>query len=317
MLILDRDAVAAALAYGELVEALAEAFASDFATPVRGHHGVPVPGAADGTLLIMPAWQAGRSLGVKIATVFPDNAREGMPSVNASYLLLDANSGRPLAVLDGAELTLRRTAAASALASRYLSREDSATLLMVGTGSLAPHLVAAHAAVRPLRRILVWGRDPAKARRLAAGLGIPGADVAAAPSLEAAVGAADIVSSATLAREPLIAGAWLRPGQHLDLVGAFTPRMREADDDALRVSRVFVDTRDGALEEAGEIVQGLSSGAITAADIAGELSELARGDVSGRRSAEDITLFKSTGCALEDLVAATLVWDRQARGSAH
>lgn len=315
MLILDRDAVAAVLAYGELADALAEAFASDFAMPVRGHHRVPVPGAADGTLLIMPAWQAGRSLGIKIATVFPDNARAGMPSVNASYLLLEAVSGRPLAILDGTELTLRRTAAASALASRYLSREDAATLLMVGTGSLAPHLVAAHATVRPLARILVWGRDAAKARALAERLDVPGADIVAAPSLEAAVADADIVSCATLAKDPLVAGAWLRPGQHLDLVGAFTPRMREADDDALRVSRVYVDTRSGALEEAGEIVQGIRAGVIGAGDIAGELSELARGAVPGRRSRQDITLFKSTGCALEDLVAATLVYERQAPGA--
>ena len=303
----DRDEVAAALPYAALVDALHDAFRGDFATPTRAHHTVPVPGSKDATLLLMPSWQPGKALGVKIASVFPGNADRGMPSVNATYLMLDPQSGEPRAVLDGGELTLRRTAAASALASRYLSRADAATLLMVGTGRLAPHMIAAHAAVRPIRRVLVWGRDRDKAAALAARVAADGIDAAPAESVDAALAEADVVSCATLSSEPLVRGAALRPGQHVDLVGAYHPGMREADDEALRRARLFVDTRAGALAEAGELVQGIRNGAIAAADVVAELAELASGARPGRLADADITLFKSVGCALEDLVAARLV----------
>lgn len=307
MLTVDRDAVAAALPYAALVHALEAAFRGDYDMPARTHHGVPVPGAADATLLMMPAWQAGKSLGVKIATVFPDNQKQGIASVNASYLLLDATTGLPRVLLDGTELTLRRTACASALASRYLSRPDAATLLMVGTGKLAPHMIAAHAAVRPIERVLVWGRNRDKAAAIVAALGLPGVDAEVASSIEAGLADADVVSCATLATQPLIAGSALRHGQHVDLVGAFNPSMREADDDALARARVYVDTRAGAFGEAGEIVQGFERGIICESDIVAELCELARDPGLGRRATDEITLFKSVGCALEDLVAATLV----------
>lgn len=314
MLSFDADAVARALPYATLVDALAEAFAGEFEMPERVHHSLPAPGGRDGRLLLMPAWQPGRSLGVKIATVFPDNARRGIASVNASYLLLATDTGVPLAIMDGTELTLRRTAAASALASRYLSREDSATLLMVGTGSLAPHLVAAHRAVRPIEHVLVWGRDLARAKRRADRLDRDGVDITVVESLEACVPTADIVSCATMAEKPLIHGNWLRPGQHVDLVGAFRPDMREADHEALKRSRVYVDTRAGTFAEAGEIVQGLKTGEISEERVIAELAELAR-DRSRRRGANaEITLFKSVGCALEDLVAARLVLEQHEAG---
>ena len=188
----------------------------------------------------MPAWKAGQIIGIKIATVFPDNAEIDRPAVFASYLLLSAETGVPVAVLDGSEITVRRTAAASALASRYLSRRDSERLLMVGTGNLAPHMVLAHAAVRPIRQVAVWGRRQTQARDLAARLSTSGFAVEAVDSLEEAAAAADIISCATLASEPLIQGAWLRPGQHLDLVGSFRPDMREADDEALRRVSIYV-----------------------------------------------------------------------------
>ncbi len=306
----DDRAVADALPYDALIDALDAAFRGDARMPPRTHHVVDVPGRPDATLLLMPAWQPGRALGAKIATVFPDNAERGIASVNATYLLLDAESGMPLAILDGAELTLRRTAAASALASTYLSRPDSATLLMIGTGRLAPHLIAAHATARPIRRVLVWGRRADAASAVASGIELPGIAVECAADIGEAMARADIVSAATLSRDPLIPGEQLRAGQHIDLVGAFTPEMREADDSTLKRSDVYVDTFGGALAEAGEIVQGLASGALLRTDIRADLGQLCRGEHPGRQSADAITLFKSVGCSLEDLVAAQLVRDR-------
>lgn len=294
-----------------LIDALAAMFRDGCETPVRHHHRIAVPGGADGTLLLMPAWQTGGPVGVKLVTVFPDNGRRGLPAVMGAYLLLDGATGAPRALIDGPALTVRRTAAASALAARFLARADARRLLMAGTGALAPHLVRAHAAVRPIREVAIWGRSPDKAERLAAALAgdLPGVAVRTAPDLADAVRAADVVSCATLATEPLIRGAWLGPGQHLDLVGAYSPAMREADDEAVRRARLFVDTRAGALKEAGDLVQPLESGVIAEDDIAGDLFELTRG-APGRRDDREITLFKSVGTALEDLAAARLVAQR-------
>jgi len=301
------EELAAVLDDRSLVECLREAFREGAECPLRQHYDVGAPGT-QGTLLLMPAWQPGRSLGVKVVTVFPGNAARGRSAVQASYLLLDAQTGAPRALMDGAALTRRRTAAASALAATYLARSDSATLVMVGTGSLAPHLAAAHAAARPIREVRVWGRSPEKAAALAARLDRPGLRVTAAKRLEEAVRAADIVSCATLSAEPLVHGAWLRPGTHVDLVGGFTPSMREADDDAVRRSRVFVDTA-AALEEAGDVVQPITRGLLRAADVA-DLFDLVRGARPGRKGDAEITLFKSVGTALEDLAAARLAFAR-------
>ena len=306
MQILDAEAVADALPYDQLIPALRGAFAGDTAVPLRAHHDVPVPGGSAGTLLVMPAWMPGRDMGVKIATVFPDNASQSLPAVHASYFLMSATTGVPVAVLDGTELTLRRTAAASALASTYLSRKDSSQLLMVGTGNLAPCLIEAHTTVRSIHEIVVWGRRREAAMALAERVASMALAVTVADDLERAAREADIISCATLASEPLILGDWLSPGQHLDLVGAFRPGMREADSTAMAKADVFVDTRAGALSEAGEIIQAIGDGSMRAGDIRGELSDLARGIVAGRTSREQLTLFKSVGTALEDLAAARL-----------
>jgi alanine dehydrogenase len=292
-----------------LVERLREAFREGAECPPRHHHAVGAPGT-DATLLLMPAWQPGRALGVKVVTVFPSNAARGLSAVQGTYLLLDAETGRPRALLDGAALTRRRTAAASALAATYLARRDSSTLVMVGTGSLAPHLVAAHAAVRPIREVRVWGRGAEKAAALAAGLDRPGLRVTAVQDLEAAVRGADVVSCATLSAAPLVHGGWLRPGTHVDLVGGFTPAMREADDEAVRRSRVFVDT-PAAFEEAGDVVQPVAHGLLRKEDVA-DLFDLVHGRRPARRGDEEITLFKSVGAALEDLAAARLALERLA-----
>jgi alanine dehydrogenase len=293
------------LDYEALVETLRQMFRTGCTTPMRHHHTVPAQGGgADGTLLLMPAWQAGRYIGVKCVTVFPDNGTQSLSAVMGSYILLDGKTGAPRALIDGPALTVRRTAAASALASSYLARPDAERLLMIGTGALIPHLVEAHSRVRPLREVLIWGRDREKAARLAHRLDRRNLQVRATDDLPGAVAGAHIVSCATLAKEPIVKGEWLPLGVHLDLVGGFTPEMREADDDCISRARVFVDTREGALKEAGDIVQPLANGRLTEEDIAGDLYELTRGSRAGRRYYDQITLFKSVGTALEDLAAA-------------
>ena len=307
MLNLDAESIANALPYDQLIAALDAAFKAGATVPDRTHLEIDVPGDADGTLLLMPCWQTSGNLGVKIATVFPGNAARDLSAVYASYFLVDAGTGEPIAVMDGTELTLRRTAAASALASTYLSRGDSNTLLMVGTGNLAPHLITAHAAARPIDKVLIWGRREEAAKDVENRLSPASFKISVVTDLKAAVDSADIISCATLAREPLIKGDWLQKGQHLDLVGAYKPDMRETDGAALARARVYVDTISGALSEAGDILQAIREEAIKEKDIEGDLQKLTRRQCEGRTSQEEITLFKSVGTALEDLAAAELV----------
>lgn len=309
MRVITADDLDRTLDYAALVERLREMFRAGCEAPLRQHYTIPTQGTG-GNLLLMPAWQSGGRMGVKIVTVFPDNAATGLPSVIASYMLMDAKNGAVLAMLDGSRLTARRTACASALAADYLARSDAASLLMVGAGTLAPHLIKAHAALRPIREVHIWARRFDKAAELASSLDGSDLRVQAAPDLEQAARSADIISCATITREPLIRGEWLKPGAHLDLVGAFTPEMREADDAAVRRSSVYVDTRKGALKEAGDIVQPMRNGIIQPSSIAGDLFDLTRGNARGRRSAEEITFFKSVGTALEDLAAAELAFER-------
>ena len=305
LLHLDGSELAARLVRSTLIERLEQAFAADCATPVRQRYDLG-NGAAARTLLLMPGWRTNGGLGVKLVTVFADNVLRSLPAVHACYVLFDATTGVPRAILDGNELTLRRTGAASALAAKYLARPDSERLLMVGTGELAPHIVLSHASVRPLKSVRIWGRRSEKARETADSLAGHGFSVEVCDDLQSGVAWADIISCATLSQKPLVEGRWLRPGQHLDLVGAFRPDMREADDEAVTRAHLYVDTRAGALAEAGELVQTLAAGLIQPTDIEGELSELARGTVPGRTTADAITLFKSVGTAIEDLAAAEL-----------
>jgi len=310
---LDAAAVERALDWATLVERLREAFAAGAEAPVRSNHAVTPAGDR---LLLMPAWRAEREIGVKIVTVFPRNPARGLASVSALYVLLDGATGRPLALIDGEALTLRRTGAASALAATYLARADARVLLVVGTGRLAPCMARAHCAVRGVARVLVWGRAPAKARQVAAELAREGLPAEAAGALEPALAAADIVTCATTARAPIVHGAHVRAGTHVDLAGAFTPEMREADDALVRRATLFVDTFAGALKEAGDLVQPIARGAIAPGDVQAELADLAAGRHPGRRGPDEITVFKSVGAALEDLCAARLVFERAARPSA-
>ena len=318
MLTISADDVDRTLTFSGLVETLRTAFFEGAVQPVRHHHSVERPQGAASTLLLMPAWTdfsreaAGRSghIGVKVVTVSPDNNLVGKPAVMGLYLLLDGTSGEPLALIDGQRLTQWRTAAASALASTYLSRPESSRLLVIGAGAMAPFLARAHAAVRPISEIRIWNRTWANAQKLAMILSAEGFDAEAVGDLDSELGRADIVSSATISATPLVKGELLRAGTHVDLVGGFTPDMRESDDEAVLRARIYVDTRAGATREAGDIVQPLKSGTIIHEDIVGDLAELSRGEATGRRTAEEITLFKSVGAALEDLAAGVAVYKK-------
>jgi ornithine cyclodeaminase len=308
MRVVDQAGIDAALTFPALVEAIDAALRSDMIAPVRHHHTI-ARREGDATHLIMPAWSAGAGgyLGVKVVNVFPGNGARNLPSVMGTYLLMSGDTGAPLAAMDGARLTLWRTAACSALAARYLARPDAATHLMVGAGALAPFFLRAHRAVRPITRSLIWNRNRAGSERVAEALMSEGIAVEIADDLEAACRIADIISTATLSREPLVRGAWLKPGAHLDLVGAFTPEMRESDDECVIRARLFCDTRGGALKEGGDLVQPIRAGVIAESKVEADLFDLARGIVQVSRTPSDITLYKSTGGALFDLAAAGLV----------
>ena len=302
--VLDGDDVARLLPYLDLVDALAEGHRSE---PAAARRVVFGPDGAAEAFLALPARQPGEAIGIKLATVFPANPAAGRASVQAVYVLFDGATGDPVALLDGTELTYRKTAADSALGARYLAREDVTTLLMVGAGGLAPHLIAAHRAVRPtLERVLVWNRTRSRAEAVAIAAGATVVD-----NLAAAVPEADVISTATMTKEPLVLGRWLRPGTHLDLVGAFRPDHREVDDEAVVRAELFVDHREATLTEDGDLVIPLAAGLIRPDDVRGDLYELCRGDVAGRTDPDAVTLFENGGGGHLDLMTAQFAWRRQ------
>ena len=299
----DAQAVQQALPWADLIGALRQGFVQGCEVPARHPHAI---GDA-GTTLLMPAWRVGGHLGVKTVNIFPGNGAQGLPGVHAVYTLFSATTGEPLAVMDGSELTARRTAAASALAADFLARQDASRLLLVGAGRVAAGVPEAMRAVRPaLQQVQVWSRRAESAEALAAQLRAQGFDAHSTADLQAAVEQAHIVSCATLATQALVQGAWLQPGTHLDLIGSFTPAMRETDGACFARSRVFVDTEE-ALLKAGDVLQAVAEGAFRPHDVQGTLQALCRGQAAGRQGAEEITLFKSVGTALEDLAAAERV----------
>jgi ornithine cyclodeaminase/alanine dehydrogenase-like protein (mu-crystallin family) len=308
MMIFDEDRTRALLPWRPLIEAIRAGFRDGCEMPSKHEHFVKVAGEPDAKLLLMPAWTEGGPIAVKVAAVFPGNADRGIPAVNAAVLLMDGKTGALLALIDGGEVTARRTAASSALAADYLARRDASHLVVLGTGRLGGgNLIEAHVAVRPIRRVTIWGRSPAKAAAVAARWQGKGLAVSATEDRATAVSEADIVSTATLAAEPVLRGDWLRPGAHVDLIGNFAPTAREADDAAMRRATVFVDTR-AALKTGGDLVIALANGTLRESDVAGDLYDLARGAHPGRRDNEEITLFKSVGAAVEDWAAARLVY---------
>ena len=290
-----------------VVEALAQSFEGQITTPQRQHYDIDVNDQRI-TFLTMPAWQKD-FLGIKLITVNPENPVIDIPSIQGNYMLYELPTGTPLALFDAKLLTNIRTAAASALASRFLSRPDSEVLLMVGTGSLAPYLIRAHACVRSFRKVIIWGRNPHKATNLAEKLVDLFDDLEVATDLNAAVGQADVLSVATMSQLPLILGSHIRSGQHIDLVGSFKPDMREADDECIRRCDVYIDTAHG-INETGDLSEPIRKGILRRSMIRGDLFQLCRGERPGRTADEQITLFKSVGHALEDLSAAVLAYKR-------
>jgi len=313
----DADAIRAHLTWPRMLAALDAMLRDEVAAPLRAHHAIDVPGEPTASLLLMPAWRTARRLGVKLVTVFPGNARRGENAVGAVYALFDAANGAPLALFDGEEITARRTAGASVYAAGKLARADARHHLIVGSGRIARQLADAYRSIRPIDRVSVWSRTPEHARAAAVELQHTGVNATAVSDLERAVRDADIVSCATLSTEPIVRGEWLAPGVHIDLVGAFRPDMRETDDAAVkRADLVVVDRRESALREGGDIVQAIASGAVSKAAIAAEMADFARGLHPGRTRADQITLFKSVGFALEDLAAAEAVYDAATSGVA-
>jgi ornithine cyclodeaminase len=307
------DELNAKLEFPPLVEALRELFRRGVDEARAIHLSQPLAEGRRNDWLLLPAWQFDRHMGIKLVSVFAGNEAKGLASVQGLYVLFDGTNGLPLAAIDGAAITLWKTAANSALAATYLARKDARTLLMVGAGALAPYLARAHSAVRPIDRVMIWNRTARNAERMATTLARPGLTVEAVSDLAAAVSRADIVCCATMASTPVIQGAWLAPGVHVDLVGAYRPQMREADDEAIRRARVFIDAWFTAGEHCGDICQPVAAGLLRREDIT-DTFQLARGERPGRVRDDEITLFKSGGGGHEDLGTAKHILSRVGGG---
>lgn len=307
MRIFDSNTTAQRLPFDTLIPAIRQMFIDTCVVPRRHIHTLNEREHTTDTLLIMPAWQDGKYLGIKHVTIFPENAKQGKPGLFSTYTLFDATNGQPLSIIDGDQITVRRTAAASALAASYLAREDATDLLVVGAGNVARAIAPAYAAVRPIRNVSVWNINPEKAERLAQQLCAEGFNAQSVTDLRGAVERAHIVSCATLSQTPLIERTWLQPGTHLDLIGSFKPAMREADDATFSDTSVFIDTTE-ALEKSGDLLSPIQNGRFDPANVRATLDELCRGAHPGRTSNDEITVYKAVGTASEDLAAAILVY---------
>ncbi|MBN7776627.1 ornithine cyclodeaminase family protein [Nitratireductor aquimarinus] len=306
MKVYSAEEIRARITPSQMVEALREGFRQDIISPLRHNDEVADTQQGPHNLLTMPSWIVGGYGCVKLVNIVPGNRSRNLPSVMSSVLLFSAETGQHFALLDGEEVTAFRTACASALAADYLARPGADSLLVVGAGAVGSRLPSAYAAVRDLRRIGLWNRNPGSSKRLATTLSDQGYTVEVFTDLEEAVGRHDIISCATLSEEPLVRGAWMRNGQHLDLIGSFVPTMREADHEAVRRAEVYVDS-PAAIVESGDIAAPISAGFLSRDAIRGDLSDLCRGHLPGRTSASGITLFKSVGIGSEDLAAAMLI----------
>lgn len=309
MLQIDSPTTRAALAFERLIPALKDMFAEGCTVPQRHVHTVESGGHETGKILIMPAWSERLGyLGFKTVTIFPDNSAQGLPGLHSTYMLHSLATGQPLAQIDGDEITSRRTAGASALAADYLSRKNASTMLLLGTGRVARLLPYAYRCVRDIQRLGVWNINEASSVRLVEELRRDGFDAHVVSTLNAAAFDVDIVSAATLSTKPLVLGEYLRPETHVDLIGSFTPAMRESDDACFAGTSVFVDT-DEAPMKAGDLLSPLQSGVLQREHIRSDLAGLCRGSHPGRVNDTEITVFKAVGTALEDLTAASLAYD--------
>ncbi|MFT2112077.1 ornithine cyclodeaminase family protein [Marinomonas sp. 2405UD68-3] len=299
------------LPWPALIDAIRKQFIAGCDVPVRHHHYMETTTASDATLLLMPAFESGEYVGLKIVNVFPDNNAISLPSINADYLLYSGKTGELLAMLDGGILTARRTAAASALAAKFLAKQDASTLFVVGSGRVASLIPEAMRTIRPIRDVKVWDLNKDNAQRLVDKLSERGFNASVELDLEVGTKGADIISCATLSTTPLILGEWLKPGQHLDLIGSFTPSMRETDDTAMSTADVYIDVETAFLES-GDIIEPMKTGALSKSDIKGDLAVLCKIN-GGRESEKSITVFKAVGTALEDLAAAKLVYNMKSK----
>ncbi|WP_027214357.1 ornithine cyclodeaminase family protein [Burkholderia sp. WSM2232] len=308
MKLLDSATTRAALPFPALIDALRTMFIEGCHVPRRHNHKIATQGD-EGTVLIMPAWQDGGYLGIKTVNVFPGNAALGLPGLHSTYVLYDARTGAPLAQLDGNEITSRRTAAASALAASYLARKDAARLTLLGAGRVGSLVPEAYRAVLPIEQVDVWDANRAASEALVGRLAQLGFAARVVDDLPASVAVADVVTCATLATEPVVRGEWLAAGSHLDLIGSFTPTMREADDACFANATVFVDTSE-AFQKSGDLLGPLQRKVVKDPEGWPTLERLCRGDAAGRADDVQRTVFKAVGTALEDLAAAALVYAR-------
>ncbi|MFT5520068.1 MAG: 1-pyrroline-2-carboxylate reductase [NAD(P)H] [Enterobacterales bacterium] len=320
MLIIDKHQVHQSLSFNGLIDALAEGFSEEYHMPIRQVFELLPGDPSHNAFAVLPAWNE-RVIGVKAFTYFPTNATstiKGLESIYSKIMLFSRNTGEPLALVDGTRITLWRTACVSGLASRYLSREDSTHLLLLGTGNLATYMIEAHLAVRNISTVSIWGRDENKASDLVATMQAKykNIDFSVAQSIEENARKADIISCATGSPKPLILGEWLKPGAHLDLIGNHHADRRECDTLAITRAQVYVDSKANVLNEAGELLIPIAEGDIDESHVKGELADLCKGIIgngnNARQNQTDITLFKSVGTALSDLIAADYVFNHQA-----
>lgn len=317
MIFIDTERVHALLDYTSLVDAFECYHRQDVGALDELLLSQPEDAKRPAHFFIRAAWQRKHALGAKLITIFPENAKQaaGPPSVQAVYLLFNGVDGTPLACIDGTALTHRKTAADSALAAKFLARDNVSTLLMVGAGAMAPHLIRAHTAVRPsIRCVIIWNRTPPRAAELARTLKLDNAEIIATRDLAESARTADVICCATMSTTPLIQGGWLQPGTHLDLVGGFNRTTREADDDAVRNAVVYVDARDTA-KHCGDIALPIEAGVISEDDIAADLFQLCGGQCGGRAHASDITMFKNGGGGHLDLMAARFLYKKNLLGN--
>ena len=312
MLFLDQAAVANALPYPALMDALASGLQQPIQSPLHSHF---EPNNDASSVLIMPAWRPQVRMGVKLVSIWPGNGAVGKPAVSGVYVLLSCTDGQAIAVMDGTELTARRTAATAALGARLLARPNSRTLAVLGTGSLCVPLVQAHCSAQPFQRVLVWGRRLEQAERVVAELSQLGIAAEAQADLQTVLANADVAAAASTATTPFIRRDWVQPGTHLGLIGAFTPAMAEAEPGLMARCQLFADNREAVLQKGGEVLQAIQQGLIQASAIEAELVELvAAPEHAWRLANAAITVFKSVGFAALDLIAAEQVMAQQACG---
>lgn len=313
-LVLTRSDVLSIIEIEEVIEAVERAHAEHAAgravQPTRTT--VNLPGSANAVLPMAATIPTLGAAGLKLLSIFPSNRELGIPVLNAVVVLVDVATGRCDAVLDGGALTAYRTAAASAVATKHLARPDSSVLGLVGAGVEARTHLAALRAVRPIEHVRVWSRTEATARAFAAHAtsSVSGLVVEIVPTPEAAVRRADIVCTLTPAKEPIVKGAWLVPGTHINAVGTHWPDSRELDTESIVRSRVVVDSRDANEAECGDLMIPVAEGAITRDYFQTELGEIVNGEKAGRTDPSQITMYQSVGVAIQDVATARLLVDK-------